>query len=272
MKRALCIAINDYPYSGLDLSGCVNDARDWAAVLKARGFVTELLLDRNATGKMMRDRIAAHVEPAKRGDTVVVTFSGHGTFVPDQDGDEPDGTDEALCPWDVMHHGPLIDDELGELLGRARSGVKVVMLSDSCHSGTVTRFNPITPPATIKGPKSEAPQRKVRFLPPATFLSARQVRRLGNSDAVRTATKPGRNSGVLISGCEPYEYCYDAFFQGRPNGAFTYVALRALKTLPANATYASWIRAIRQTLPSQQYPQRPNLYATAGQKRWRVLT
>ncbi len=29
-KRALCVGINDYPGTNSDLSGCVNDAEDWA--------------------------------------------------------------------------------------------------------------------------------------------------------------------------------------------------------------------------------------------------
>ena len=26
-KKALCVGINDYPYEGSDLNGCVNDAK-----------------------------------------------------------------------------------------------------------------------------------------------------------------------------------------------------------------------------------------------------
>ncbi len=35
-KNALCIGINDYPGTGSDLAGCVNDANDWAAALAAK--------------------------------------------------------------------------------------------------------------------------------------------------------------------------------------------------------------------------------------------
>jgi len=40
-KRALCIGINDYPGTDFDLSGCVNDAHDWAQAL-TRLPLTEL--------------------------------------------------------------------------------------------------------------------------------------------------------------------------------------------------------------------------------------
>jgi hypothetical protein len=32
-KTALCIGINDYPGTANDLSGCINDAQDWANTL-----------------------------------------------------------------------------------------------------------------------------------------------------------------------------------------------------------------------------------------------
>jgi hypothetical protein len=49
---------------------------------------------------------------ARSGDTLVITYSGHGTWVPDSSGDEPDGRDEALCPHDIATAGPLLDDEI----------------------------------------------------------------------------------------------------------------------------------------------------------------
>jgi hypothetical protein len=71
--------------------------------------------------------------------------------VPDLDGDEPDGTDECLCPHDVRKNGPITDDELYESFSSLERGAKLLMISDSCHSGTVTRFAPITTPPAAKG-------------------------------------------------------------------------------------------------------------------------
>jgi hypothetical protein len=75
----------------------------------------------------------------------------------------------------------------------------------------------------------------------------------------------------LISGCQDVEYSYDAWFNGRPNGAFTFVAIEALKKLKAKATYRAWHKAIKKVLPSQQYPQTPNLFGSNAMKGWRVL-
>jgi metacaspase-1 len=268
-KLALCIGINDYPGTDSDLSGCVNDANDWGAALKARGFAVTKMLDSAATGQAMRAAIAQVIGKAASGDLVVLQYSGHGSYVPDDDGDEPDGTDECLCPYDIQSKGPLTDDELAELFAARAYGVKVVFLSDSCHSGTVARFAPITTPPAVKG--KSPPVRKVRFLPPATFLSARDAGKLGVRSR-RPASPPGRHQALLMSGCQDTEYSYDAWFEGRPNGAFTFVALKALAKLSSSAKYTDWHKAVRKVLPSQQYPQAPNLYGTSTMKAWKVLT
>jgi metacaspase-1 len=268
-KTALCIGINDYPGTGSDLSGCVNDANDWGAALEAKGFAVAKLLDRQATGKAIRTALRRLVADAKKGDTVLVQYSGHGSYVPDDDGDEADGTDECLCPHDLVAKGPLTDDELFELFSERQTGVKVVMISDSCHSGTVAKFAPIMTPPPIAG--RENVQRKVRFLPPESFVSRAELNRLGKRRAARASSPPGRYAALLLSGCQDVEFSYDAWFNGRPNGAFSFVALRALRALPASASYRQWHTAIRKALPSQQYPQAPNIYGSSTQKKWKVM-
>ncbi len=268
-KYALCIGINNYPGTENDLAGCVNDADDWAKVFTKRGFILKRLTDKQATGKAMRSAIRNTIAGAKTGDLIVVQYSGHGSYVPDEDGDEPDGADECICPYDITSRGPITDDELFDLYTARKPGVKLLMISDSCHSGTVARFARITTPPTMRG--KNPPQRRVRFLPPATFLSKREAAKFGVRRAIRRSSPPGRNSGLLIAGCQDTEYSYDAYFQGRPNGAFSFVALRALATLPGSATYQDWFTAIRKVLPSQQYPQTPNLYGTKSMKKWKVL-
>jgi hypothetical protein len=268
-KRALCIGINDYPGIDSDLAGCVNDTDDWAKVLQERGFAVKKMLNKQATIKQMRKAIEALVMDAKKGDSVVIQYSGHGSFVPDVDGDEPDGTDECLCPYDVRTNGPITDDELYEIFSHRERGVRVLMISDSCHSGTVIRFAPITTPPTAKG--RNAPQRTVRFLPPTVYLPKREVSKLGLRRPIRRSSPPGRSGALLLAGCQDVEYSYDAYFRGRPNGAFTYVAIRALSKLRPTATYSDWFKEIRRTLPSRQYPQSPNLYGSTSMKRWKVL-
>jgi hypothetical protein len=254
MKLALCVGINDYPGTENDLAGCCNDAEDWASALTTRGFDIRRLLDSAASGAAIRAGIRDLLTRATAGDTVVITYSGHGTWVPDTDGDEPDHRDEALCPHDIAENGPLLDDELHDLFAEAAPDVRTILISDSCHSGTLTRLN---------HPIGDHPGR-ARFLSPSVFRP---------TSPPRASHRPTtlRSTALLLSGCRDTEYSYDATFDGRPNGAFTYVALTALATLPTDATYRDWLHAIRDRLPSQDYPQTPALQATKTQQSWPVL-
>lgn len=53
-KTALCIGINNYPGTGSDLAGCVNDAKDWGSALEDRGYSVTSMLDGDATRKAMK--------------------------------------------------------------------------------------------------------------------------------------------------------------------------------------------------------------------------
>lgn len=261
-KRALCIGINDYPGNNNDLRGCVNDVVEWAKVLKARGFQVQTLIDKKATKAAMVKGINDLIRGSEPGDVAVLQFSGHGSWVPDTDGDEEDLRDEVLCPCDIGANSFLSDDELHVLFSRKRQDVRLVFLSDSCHSGTVSRVAPAI------GVQAKPPM--VKFLPPEEFLPASKLR-IARHVARSRPAGPKPHQALLISGCEDVQTSADAYLGGRFHGAFTFYALRALKTLPAKATYRDWHRAIRKLLPNTTFDQRPALYGSEAQKNWPVL-
>ena len=90
------------------------------------------------------------------GDIVVLHYSGHGQQIYDDDGDEIDGYDEAIIPYDGKisfktgkygGENHLRDDELGRMINQIRKKIgqagDVIVILDSCHSGTATRdFSP----------------------------------------------------------------------------------------------------------------------------------
>lgn len=258
-KRALCVGINDYPGTGSDLSGCVNDARDWTEVLKARGYEVTTLLDGQAKRQALVDALTNLVSTAHAGDSLVFTFSGHGSWLPDDDGDEPDGRDEMLCPHDINNEQYLMDDNLAEIFNEKPKDVQLYFISDSCHSGSVAKFalDPL-------GSVSRMP--KIRLLPPLVFVKDAEMR-----NRVLLATRaPSSSRGevypaLLLSGCRDVEFSYDADFGGRPNGAMTRAAIEELKKNPA--TPQDWFKAIRKRLPSQQYPQSPQLFGATKAKK-----
>lgn len=251
-KNALCVGINDYPGTNSDLSGCVNDANDWAAELKGRGYAVESLLDEKATRKGMVDALTKLIGNSKAGDSLVFTYSGHGSWLPDDGGDEPDGRDEMLCPYDIDQEQYLMDDDLALIFKGKPKDVRLYFISDSCHSGSVARFASDPLASTARMPK-------IRLLPPLEFVKDPEIReRIPLAmRAPSTATREVYPA-LLLSGCKDVEFSYDADFDGRPNGAMTRVALEALKMNPA--TPREWFKAIRKLLPSQHYPQTPQLF------------
>lgn len=276
---ALCIGINAYG-NGASLAGCVNDALDWGKALRERGAQVHNLTDANATRDAMIGHMREMVGTLRRGQTGVITFSGHGTWVPDIDGDEPDRRDEALCPVDLWDHGVITDDLLFEIFTSRAYASRLIFISDSCHSGSVNRFaGPLLYHAVDRKTTAEGwdvdtrPVRLARYLAPSTFLAGK---RLQQAQAIGYATVRGaasRSSALTLTGCRDEEYSYDAWFPQpdggqRANGAFTRVALNTLRTMPQISSYRDWHTEIRRQLPSQDYPQEPQLAGNYDQKRW----
>ena len=68
-KTALCIGINNYTGTHMDLQGCINDAEDRAAELTSRGFTVTKRIDTKANKAAMAKGFKAIVTGAKKGDT-----------------------------------------------------------------------------------------------------------------------------------------------------------------------------------------------------------
>lgn len=141
---ALVIGIDRYTQVN-PLQGAVNDARDIADALKGLGVrKLRLFID----GEAERSRIITAwrqlIAETTPDSTLVLTFAGHGAQQPERvPGSEADGMDEFLVLADFAPRGPgtaqrLTDDEIAVLLKEAAPR-RVIFISDSCHSGTMTR-------------------------------------------------------------------------------------------------------------------------------------
>jgi metacaspase-1 len=265
-KKALCVGIN---YAGTDhaLRGCINDADDWADLLNEQGFDVATIAEKEATKATILDCISHLIGVLKPGDVGAITYSGHGTWIPSEDGDEPDGRYEAICPIDMGDdgHNLIIGPEFKKEFDKIRPGAHVLFLTDSCFSGTVYRF--------LNG--FGEMQRKVRFIPPAHFLkSIDKVYRmtLGFGQTQNTKSKLPLPGLVHMSGCGDNEFSNDAHIDGRFNGAMTYYAIRAFRqVLTAKGTYQDAWAMVRQALPSWEFTQSPMLNAEPALKQTQLL-
>lgn len=237
-KVALLFGINDYPGGGNnDLNGCLNDLA--LAESKLMGFQIRKFENSQVTKANFIQQVNYAISNSVVGDVIYIHYSGHGTYVEDKNGDELDGYDEALYLYD----GPLIDDTLNDALRATPEGVTVVLLLDSCFSGTATR-------GLAKG----------RFMHP----------KFDKVPHLRVKRKfYDYMSWVVISGCGENQTSADALINGKYHGAFSYYAMN---TLLGSMTYKTWFDKIRQYLPSRDFDQAPTLEGNEALLNKQVLT
>lgn len=245
MKKAICTGINNYPGTANDLQGCVNDANDWKNILVNYGFDVTLLLDSQVTGIAFKTSIQNAVASMVAGDVLVITYSGHGTQVYDSSGDEEDGYDEALYLYD----GVFKDDDMRSALSGIKDGVHVFYISDSCFSGTITRkivFNENLGKPRFVVTDPIPPNAKIV----SKFLSEEDMKE------------------IVLTGCSDVEYSYDAYINGKWNGAMTAFATSCISP---NQTYNEFFAKLRAKLPSTSYPQTPQLEGKTENKNQKMF-
>ena len=263
-KRAFLVGINRYQIAGADLRGCVNDVKDLsAALVEFHGFKKSditVVTDLAATKKAMQAGIKALIRDSKKGDVALVHYSGHGSHVPDDNGDESDGRDEILCPADLDWDDPLRDDWLRTTLDAVKAGVNLTVIMDCCHSGTNTRE--VLPP--------DAPV-KQRYLPSPSTLKAVESGRSEPrkiSSELRASSRASRKARdivkaelpeVLITGCRDTQTSADAFINGKFNGALTFALVEAIRKGRGRLTYRQLHDRAAATLKTRKFEQVPQL-------------
>lgn len=208
--RALCIGIDAYPNPANRLHGCVADARDWEAALAGMGFTVDALHDDEATRAAILRKLTDLVGSSRNGDVIVVQYSGHGTHVPDLDGDEVSGEDQAICPFDFEDGQLLIDDDLRAVFRTLPGGVRLTCFMDNCYSYSNTRV-------AVGKPSPAGPDSLPRFveLTPEVVERYRRVRDAGaRALASDGAGTPEEMTWVAFAACNSDEVAYETHGRG----------------------------------------------------------
>lgn len=150
-KKALIIGINYYGQR-CQLSGCINDAanvRDY--LIEDHGFVDDnyhmvVMTDHPdnqdtllyPTRYNMLQAIRWLVHGNGPGDSVWLSYSGHGGQTTDADGNRPTGEiDDTICPVDFASAGQIDSATLHRALMRPlHPAARLTILFDCCHSGS----------------------------------------------------------------------------------------------------------------------------------------
>jgi hypothetical protein len=247
---ALTIGLNSVDpehYEGWtgNLNACEADAGDMNDLLVAGGFTCTTLLTRDATRGAVTSALLDAARRLASGDILVISYSGHGGQAPDQNGDEPDGLDKTWCLYDAQ----LIDDELYAMWGEFAPGVRIVMLSDSCHAGSVNREPFI---AQLPQLRSNAP---IRAMPRDVALRVYQKNQafydpILASRSLKASFSEIGASVLVLSGCQENQLSREGIFNGRFTGT-----LKSVWNGGAyHGTYKDFYKSICAQMPPDQSP------------------
>lgn len=292
--KALLFGINSYKQIS-NLRGCENDVRNMARLLTEQfGFRESQLrqhLSQEVTKQTVADGFEWLLDGARAGDRLVLHFSGHGSNIQRDSGDEP--IDELICLYDMDIDNPetyLVDDELGQWMDRVPAGVRMTVVLDTCHSGTGTR-RIATGRGAAKSPLlitkdtsrriEHADSRKLereltrgsrealetldepnlvlaRLYEPNTQMQAKRsrspIRRFGQSLSRVRSTDLNHQ---LLAAASATQTAADAFINGDYHGAFTYHFCQTARSASSMATLGQIMNAAAISISGAGFSQTP---------------
>lgn len=240
-KFAVVIGIN-YIGTESELNGCINDAHNINDFLMGKcGF------DRSNIMLMLDDKSEMSTMPTKSNiisalKTLVskatkegftelwLSYSGHGSYVRDIDGDEDDGRDEVLCPCDYATSGMITDDYIyTNLVAKLPKSATLITMMDCCHSGTILDL-------------------------PYIYKTSLKQNNNKNSHVA---------CAISISGCRDDQTSADAYIDNTYEGAMTWALLQCLEKAKYNIKTVDLVNNMRALLSKNQYTQYPLLAISA---------
>jgi len=235
-KRACLIGIN-YTNTDNELYGCVNDVAKIKDMLETKyNYLSNnvtTLLNAAATRNNILNEFTTLIKSANEGDTLFVSYSGHGSSTPDRNKDEIDGVDELIVSVDYY---AILDDELKQIIDKyLKPNVKLFTLFDSCHSGTMLD------------------------------LPYQYYKTDSNEPIIHPNCSETKGEVICLSGCKDDQTSMDAYINANYNGAMTWAFVDVLSK--NNNNKLSWkllIEQIRTTLQTGNFDQLPQL--TSGVK------
>jgi hypothetical protein len=233
-KNALLVGIN-YTGTPNKLYGCINDAINIKDRLESKRFnnITVLtdLTPKKATRVNIISEFTNLLKNSKEGDLLFFSYSGHGSYVLDKNGDEKTGLDQVIIPCDLQR---IIDDELKNIIqSNLLENRTLFAIFDSCFSGSVLDL-------------------KYQYMDSLNYDSYtendKQLETLGNV--------------FMISGCTDRQTSADAFIDGQSKGAMTWSLLKAIKDYETSKsssplTWRELVKNMRDLLKKNKYTQIP---------------
>ena len=273
-KRALVIGISDYPQTGENAWAAIhgaNDAELITPILQKQGFKTTMICNKSATANRIRKELNSLVSSCKKGDIVYLHFSGHGQPFEDMNGDEEDGWDESIIPYDAQkkyqkgkYEGAkhILDDELLTYFQKLRIAVGsrgfLCVVIDACHAGGSSRgddeMNEEEDVSFVRGTKQGFTPNGKEFRPRINSRSNFVIPQLAGGADI-----------LLLEACRSYQSNYEIQQAGKFYGPLSYYVSQVLsrQTLTART---SWMMEVKKMMDSDRRLTRQNMVYETSMK------
>jgi metacaspase-1 len=252
LYKALLIGIN-YKGTRLELKGCANDASNLAAHVKTLQPDVEIRIlsdDLECFGLPTRQNILDGIEwlvqDACEKSKLWFSYSGHGSWTADLNGDESDKRDESIVPLDYDEVGDIIDDELREkLVMPLPEGASLFAILDCCHSGTGLDLGIIHEDTSQRVSHHHSSREYVR-----------EEWQHKTSRCVHSQYCPTKADVIAVSGCRDDQTSADACINNKYTGALTHAFL---KFVCPERSYLGLLQDMSVWLRLHKYSQRPKM-------------
>lgn len=250
------------------LLGCENDARAMRDLAQVEGYRSDILLTQDATREAVMAGLHRAARDLRDGDQFVFTIAGHGSQVMDRNSDEAEmrnrNMDSTMCLFD----GQFIDDELWNIFTHFDQGVRIVMIADTCHSGTMARRLPTLDHMAAEG--ETLVLRRPRHLPLALAARveeqnrdfyeriAHEVPHVSRAILASPTRSPVRASIIQFAACLDEQEALD----GPENGAFTEALLRIWNQGKFDGSYRKLHERVAEEMAA--FNQTPRLFLPRG--------
>lgn len=255
-KRAFMVGISNYSWNqqltngkGWDDIHGENDVKLLAPTLKKQGFSIQKLCNKEATANNIRKSLASFSTKCKSGDIVYLHFSCHGQPFEDYNGDESDGWDEALIPYDALKEyqqdkytgeNHIIDDELNVYLKtiRNRIGPKgiVYVVIDACHAGSSYRGEEDEDSIVIRGTDKGFSRTNKQYAP-----------RIDKRGKIKVEKSAQMANICILEACRSYQVNSEIRNDGKYYGSLSYYVNKVLQSARLDKS-TSWMENVAQLM------------------------
>ena len=255
-KRAFLVGISNYS-SNLHLADGKgwndihgeNDVKLLVPTLKKQGFSIQKLCNKEATANNIRKTLTSFSQKCKSGDIVYLHFSCHGQPFEDYDGDESDGWDEALVPFDALKEyqqgkysgeNHITDDELNSYLKTIRNRVGlqgfVYVVIDACHAGSSYRGDEDEDSVVIRGTDKGFSKSNKQYAP-----------RIDKRGKIKVEKSANMANICILEACRSYQVNSEIRAYEKYYGSLSYYVNKTLQSTKLDKNI-SWTEQVSQLM------------------------